>query len=287
MSAAHPWDPWPGCETMAFRNPAGETVTFLMLAGTKARMMPPVHVTTMAVPAGNGSRFLGAAHLERIVAVPVAVPGSITDRDELRRWARVLDPTKGEGQLSVVSGPSAGRLLTCCYDAGLDELEETFPNVNLATLLFRAAWPYWQEGMEQSVVITPGSAVRTWFPFLPLILGASDAFGVFNVTNDGDVPAWPVVTATGPGQDLTVQNLTTGQAWTVAGAIAAGSVVIVDTRPGRKTATLDGTNVFSRLTPTSELWPLAPGLNQVQVSFALTSAASSVAFSWRRQWLAA
>jgi hypothetical protein len=281
-----PFDPWPGCETVAFRNPLGETITFLMLAGAKARMMPPVRLATLAVPAGNGSRFLGAAHLERIVAVPVAVPGSITDRDELRRWASVLDPTKGEGQLSVV-GAEAGRTLTCAYDAGLDELEETFPNVNVATLLFRAAWPYWQEGSELSQIVTPGSAVRRWFPFLPLVLGASDAFGIFNVTNDGDVPAWPVVTATGPGTDLTVTNETTGDSWTVAGAIAAGSQVVVDTRPGRKTAYLDGANAFSRLTPTSELWPLAPGVNQVQVSFALTSAASVISFAWRRQWLAA
>ncbi|HEV8163153.1 MAG TPA: hypothetical protein VGR74_01660, partial [Actinomycetota bacterium] len=123
----HPWDPT-ACETMAFTNPAGETVTFLMLVGAKARMMPPVHVKTLGVPAGNGSRFLGAAHLERIVAVPVAVPGSVTDRDELRRWASVLDPTKGQGTLAVV-GAEAGRSLTCAYDAGLDDLEEVAPNV--------------------------------------------------------------------------------------------------------------------------------------------------------------
>jgi hypothetical protein len=271
---------------MAFTNPLGETVTFLMLVGAKARMMPPVNVKTLGVPAGNGSRFLGAAHLERVVAIPVAFPGSVTDRDELRRWAGVLDPTKGEGTLAVV-GAEAGRSLTCAYDAGLEELEEVAPHVNVGTLLFRAAWPYWQEGAEQSVTVTQGSAVRKWFPFLPLVLGASDAFGLFNVTNDGDVPAWPVVTALGPGTDLTVTNETTGASWKVLGAIAAGSQVIVDTRPGRKTATIDGANAFAKLTPDSELWALAPGVNQVQVSFALTSAASSVAFTWRRQWLAA
>jgi hypothetical protein len=287
VTGDHPWDPWPGCETLAFRNPDGETVTFLMLAGAKARMMPPVAVATLAVPAGNGSRFLGAAHLERIVSVPVAVPGSITDRDELRRWARVLDPAKGEGALSVVQGAHAGRVLTCCYDAGLDELEETYPHVNEATLLFRAAWPYWAEGMEQSVRVTQGSTVRTWFPFLPLILGASDAFAVFNVTNTGDVPAWPVVTTVGPGTDLTAENLTTGARWKVTGPVAAGSTLVVDTRPGRKTATLDGANVFSRLTADSELWALAPGLNQVQVSLALTDPTASVTFAWRNLWLAA
>ena len=281
----HPWDPT-ACETMAFTNPLGETVTFLMLVGAKARMMPPVKVTTLPVPAGNGSRFLGAGHLERIVALPVAFPGSVTDRDELRRWAGVLDPTKGEGTLAVV-GAEAGRHLTCAYDAGLDELEEVAPNVNVGTLLFRAAWPYWQDASEQIRQVQQGTALATWFPFLPRVLGASDAFGLFNVTNDGDVAAWPVVTARGPGTDLTVTNETTGASWKVAGVIAAGSQVIVDTRPGRKTATIDGTNAFAKLTPDSELWALAPGVNQVQVSFALTSAASSVAFTWRRQWLAA
>jgi hypothetical protein len=281
-----PWTPT-ACETMEYRNPAGEIVRFLMLAGAAGRLMPPVKLTTLPVPLMNGSRFLGAAHLESIVSVPVAFPGTLTDRAELRRWARVLDPTKGEGTLAVVGGPSAGRQLRCCYDAGLDELEETFGATNLGTLLFRAAWPYWQAATEQQITVQQGSVVVRWFPFLPLVLGASDAFGTASVTNVGDVPAWPVFTVTGPGSEVRAENMTTGQAWQVTGALAAGQQLVVDTRPGAKLVTIDGANAFPRLAAGSSLWPLLPGLNQVQIAIALTSTATIATMAWRDAWLSA
>lgn len=282
-----PWIP-DDCETMEYRNPQGEVVRFRMLAGAKGRLMPPVKVSTLPVPIMNGSRYLGAQHGEALLSIPVAFPGTLTDRAELRRWARVLDPVgKGEGVLSVVNGPGAGRQLLCTYDAGMDELEEVHPNVNLGVLLFRAAWPYWQASTEQSVSVRQGDTDRTWFPFLPLILGASDAFAVFNVGNSGDVPAWPVFTIVGPGTAIKAENLTTGQAWQITGAVPAGSQLVVDTRPGAKSVTIDGVNSYTRLVLGSELWPLQPGLNQVQLSMALTSPAAIATLTWRDAWLSA
>jgi hypothetical protein len=284
---AAPYVPDAVCEAMEFRNPAGETVRMIMRAGALGRMMPPIATTTLPVPSRNGSRWLGSAHLERIVDVPTVFPGTITDRTELRRWAHVLDPTLGEGTLTVVQGPSAGRYLRCTYDAGLEALSEERPDLNLGSLLFRAAWPYWLEAAESTVVVQQGSTVTKWFPFLPLVLGASDAFAAFTVTITGDVPSWPVVTVLGPGQEVTARNLTTGKSWNVTGALADGSTLTVDTRPGFKSVTVDGTNAFARLAPGSSLWPLVPGPNRVEVSMALTTAASRASFAWRNQWLAA
>jgi Phage tail protein len=281
-----PWEPI-DCETLEYRSAAGDTVRVRMLAGVAGRMMPPIQTTTIPRPAGNGSRYLGSAHLERLVSVPIAFPGTLTDRAELRRWARVLDPTAGVGLLSVIGGPNPGRQLRCVYDSGFDALEESLPNFNEGSLVFRAAWPYWEDGTEQSVDVAQGATGLTWFPFLPLVLGASDAFAVFTITNVGDVEAWPIVTVTGPGQDATATNMTTGDSWTVSGAIPAGSQLIVDHRPGRKAVTQDGANAFGRLAPGSSLWPLVPGANRIQVSLALTSSVSLASFGWRNQWLAA
>jgi len=282
-----PVSPEPGCETVEYRAPDGDTVRFRMRAGAAGRMMPPVLTTSIPVPGRNGSRYLGSRHLERIVTIPTVMPGTNDDRAELRRWANVLDPVPGEGTLTIVDGANAGRYLRCVYDSGLDELEELRPDFNVGTLLFRAAWPYWLENLESTVTVAQGSTVTHWFPFLPLILGASDAFAVFTVTVTGDVPAWPVVTVLGPGTDVTVQNLTTGLSWTVSGALAAGSTLVVDTRPGIKTVMIDGSNGYPRLTPTSSLWPLEPGPNRVQVSMALTDPTALVTFAYRNQWLAA
>ena len=284
---SNPWDPLP-CETHEYRNPNGETVRWLTLVGTTGRFMPPIGITSVPVPAAHGSRFIAAAHLERAVAFPVAAPAIFDGREELRDWARILDPARGEGTVTVVNGAYAGRQLRCVYEAGLDEMSETSgSNANRATLIFRAAWPYWQDTTESSVDIGQGETETTWFPFLPLILGASDAFASFTVDNTGDVPAWPRVTVTGPGENVTATNLSSGASWTVTGALAAGSTLIVDTGPGRKSVTVDGTNAFDRLTPDSSLWPLVPGPNRVEVSMALTSVDSVIDFNWRRNWLAA
>jgi hypothetical protein len=217
----------------------------------------------------------------------VVVPGPTAGRDELRRWAKALDPVKGEGTLTVVQGAYAGRQLVCAYEAGLDDFAEDFAGLGLTTLAFRAADPYWQDGTESQLIATISSTAFTWFPFLPLVLGASDVFASATITNTGDVDAWPVIKAVGPGVDLTATNLTTGLSWHFTGSIAAGSTLVVDTRPGRKSVRLDGVNEFGRLTDDSVLWPLVPGPNRISIGFASATGASRVEFTWRNRWLSA
>lgn len=282
-----PWVPDEDCETHEWRSAAGETIRFVTRTEAQQRFMPPVTLRTIAVPQTQGARFRGARHDERLVTLPVVFPGPTAGRDELRRWARVLDPLKGEGTLTVVQGAHAGRQLVCAYEAGLDEFSEEFPMLGLGTLAFHAADPYWQDATEHSDTATIDSTVRTWFPFLPLVLGASDVFATLILTNDGDVDAWPVVTALGPGTDLTLTNETTGRVWTFSGAIPAGSTLVVDHRPGHKSVALDGASAFGRLTDTSVLWPLVPGANRVSIGFAAATVASSVSFVWRNRWLSA
>ena len=271
-------DPAPGCETLEYANPDGDSIRFVTLVEVTGRMMPPIAVTSIGVPAGHGASFRGAYHQERPVVTPVAAPGVFEDRAELRRWARVLDPAKGEGTLTVVEGEWAGRRLRCVYEAGLDELAESSRSPLQATLIWRAAYPYWEDAVESSESVAQDATLHNWFPFLPLVLGASDSFESFQVTNEGDVISWPVMTVTGPATDMEVVNVTTGQLWHVTGAVAAGATLTVDTRPGYKTVDVDGVNAFGRLTPQSSLWGLAPGVNEVTVGGALTTSATSITF---------
>lgn len=288
-----PWVPDTDCETHEWRSAAGDTIRFVTRTDAQQRMMPPVSVHTIKVPQAQGARFRHARHEERLVTLPVVVPGPTDGRDELRRWAMALDPLKGEGTLTVVQGDHAGRQLVCVYEAGLDGFSEEWPLLGLTTLAFHAADPYWQDATESSSTATLGQSANTWFPFAgswaaqPLILGASDVFATLNIVNDGDVNGWPVVTATGPGTDLTLTNMTTGAKLLLAGNVAAGSVVTIDTRPGHKTARKDGFNAFGSLSDDSTLWPIVPGPNRVSIGFATATAQSSVVFTWRRKWLAA
>jgi hypothetical protein len=199
----------------------------------------------------------------------------------------------GEGTLTVVDGPWAGRQLTCTYEAGLDSFTEDSPDILKGTLLFRAANPYWQDGSESSLEITQDSTLNHWFPFAgswaaqPLRLGASDVWGIATVTLDTDVTAWPIVTVTGPVSDPIVRNETTGQWWQYGGTVPDGGSLVVDHRPGYKTARLDGVNVFSDLVVGSALWPLVPGPNRISIEGSGTAAATVIRFAWRNLWLAA
>jgi hypothetical protein len=261
-----PWVPDAVCETHEWRSAAGDVIRFVTRTEAQQRIMPPVTIHTVKVPQAQGGRFRYARHDERLATIPVVLPGPTDGRDELRRWARALDPVKGEGTLTVVQGAHAGRQLVCAYEAGLDTFAEEYPSLGLTVLAFRAADPYWQDAIESSLVANIASTVYHWFPFFPLILGASDVFAVATIVNTGDVSAWPVVTATGPGTDLTL---------------------VVDHRPGHKSARLDGVNVFARLTDDSILWPLVPGPNRISIGFAGGTAQSQVQFAWRSRWLSA
>jgi hypothetical protein len=287
MSVLDPWVPDAICETHEWRSAAGEIIRFVTRTEAEQRMMPPVTIHTINVPQAQGGRFGHARHEERLVTLPVVVPGPDAGRDELRRWARALDPLKGEGTLTVVQGTHAGRQLVCAYETGLEDLSEEWPLLGLTVLGFRAADPYWQDATESNLIATISATSFTWFPFLPLVLGSSDVFAQATITNSGDVNAWPIITTLGPGADLTLTNMTTGLAWHLTGNIAAGSTLVVDTRPGHKSVRLDGFNQFGRLTDDSALWPLVPGPNRISIGFAGGTAASKVTFTWRNRWLSA
>lgn len=282
-----PWEPDTNCETHEYRSATGEVIRFVTRTDATSRMMPPVTLTTVKVPQHMGAHFRYARHDERLVSLPVVLPGPTDGRDELRRWARVLDPAAGEGTLTVVQGRHAGRQLVCCYEAGLETYAEEFPMLGLTELAFHAADPYWQDSVENQVVATLDNTTHTWFPMLPLILGASDAFASVVANNTGDVDAWPIITVNGPGEELSIINETTGMRWDFDGVIAAGSQLVVDTRPGMKSVRLNGVNAFGRLAQDSSLWPIVRGPNRVTIDFANITTATIVRFAWRKKWLAA
>ena len=107
------WEPDADCETHEWRSALGETIRFVTRVEAQQRMMPPVTIHTIRVPQAQGGRFRHARHDERLVTLPVVVPGAYDGRAETRRWAKALDPVQGEGTLTVIQGPYAGRQLVC------------------------------------------------------------------------------------------------------------------------------------------------------------------------------
>ena len=75
MTTLAPWQPDVDCETHEWRSSLGEVIRFVTRTEAQQRMMPPVSILTVRPPQAQGGRFRSARHDERLVALPVVVPG--------------------------------------------------------------------------------------------------------------------------------------------------------------------------------------------------------------------
>jgi hypothetical protein len=104
---------------------------------------------------------------------------------------------------------------------------------------------------------------------------SSNPGGVMQVTNQGDSPAYPVFTITGPVNFPTITDVTTGLSFQVNAAVAAGSVVTIDASTG---AVVPGnTRLIGRP------FPLAPGVNTIRWTdnLAAYDPAATLRLDWR------
>lgn len=208
---------------------------FLTREGLKGLGMPPMTRWTTDSPNVDGVAYRGRQVQPRPVAWPLYVwadgTGSYLDLE--RRLFRALRPDLVATWI-VVTPTSARRLAVRLVDDG--DHQETF-DVPLRGwerfgLNLIAEQPYWQ-GVEPQ---TASWGNKVPLPFFggngfgpPFFLNDSNDLARASITNDGDVPAWPVWTITGPASSFTV---TVGGATSVvAHAITAGDFVTLDTNP--------------------------------------------------------
>lgn len=97
-------------------------------------------------------------------------------------------------------------------------------------------WKYLSGNPQSQCTGLPNPALlggRTYDKTFDYTYGAAtNPGGEMTVTNSGDLSAYPVFTITGPADMPVIQNVTTGQAFTVNANIAAGQTVVIDARTG-------------------------------------------------------
>ncbi|PWK81736.1 tail protein [Lentzea atacamensis] len=259
----------------------------------QGRGMPPLMYETELVPEQPGERLRAVRHGAREFVLRLWITGA----SEAAMWTAVrdtisrMDPARGDGKIRVTTVVGDQREITCRVQSGLElseRLNDTSgPEVQRAAVVFRASDPYWYDLSDtvETWQLDPDSA--TWFPIFPLRLASSEVFTDATVTNTGDVEAWPVWTITGPGSSIILRNLTTGKLLSLGAlALTSSQVVTIDTRPGKKTITLnDGTNLFSYRTADSSLWSLRRGANAVRIEMSSATAASSVQLARKHRYL--
>lgn len=285
-----PYGPPDGFETIEWVDAIGNAVVLTRTKGVTGRWLPPVRYNGRALPdAGEFEAAISYGPVQ--IVVPVLIMGASGDeydyRLQVRALARAFDIRKPLGMLRSTLPDGSQRILPCRYIDGMGFAED-YRYTGEASLLFRAAAPFWTDPADMPpVVYQLASTPVLWFPILPLVLNASTVFATGVITNDGDVDAWPVWTITGSGSSFALTNTTTGQVLDYTLPVAAGQQIIVDTRPGYKTITdANGNNLYAGV-GASAMWPLIPGANSVSISYAGATSDSSVTCSWRRRYLGA
>lgn len=258
--------------------------------GRNGLYMPPATFVADPVPLQPGARLRWTQFNVRDVDLPLFVQAADASalRTTVRSLLRAFNPIRGDGTLRVATVDGLSRDLTCRYSGGITYSEDDqHSGVTWAEFLatFRAHDPYWYDTNPTLVTLGEDSP-PTWFPIFPLVLGTATVLGTFTVTNPGDVDCWPVWTIYGPGEDLILTNNTTGLSMTINLAFGSSDVLVIDTRPFRKSVVLnDTTNQYNRLSATAALWPLAVGDNSVSVTMASTTSVTRVVLSFQARYL--
>lgn len=140
-------------------------------------------------------------------------------------------------------------------------------------------------GTQSGVVGLPtGTGGTTWPVTWPLSWGTAAAGGTLNCVNAGKATTFPVLTITGPIDNPTVQNVTTGQFITFAITLGSTDVLTVD-MTNRVVQLNGGGNLRGSVTNVPPWWGLIPGSNTVQFSANTTKTGSQLTVAWASAWV--
>ena len=153
---------------------------------------------------------------------------------------------------------------------------------------FVAADPRIYSSLLESQTILVDSAPNEGFGFpivFPLTFGDGVLAGLMAAENKGNGVSYPVLFIAGPGQNPTLQNLTTDERIVINTTLAAGATLIVDTL-NRTVITDLGVNRYSAVDYVStEWWGLVPGVNQLRLFWFSSSEPASLNIQWRHATL--
>jgi hypothetical protein len=256
----------------------------------------PVVSTQWVEGAGNGATYRGERVLPRDVDLPLLVSTSdrATMRATMTRLARML---AGPMTFRFIDNDDTSWTLAVRRAGGGQmvlgsDTDRTLTIANTVVTL-RAGDPFWTAGEAQKAVVSgisgrglikdPDGAGAGKGSLSFLRVSSSQTLGQFTMINDGDAPAYPVWTVTGPGNTLVVTS-STGESFTWNGTLTASDTLIIDT--ARATVTKNGVSSYALLGPAPRLWKVPPGTTTAVVALNATDTATSrITAEWRpRRW---
>jgi hypothetical protein len=264
--------------------------------GVRGAAFPVVTPVTDKLPHAPGVSLRRLGTAMGVIELPLtlkAASSALLDGvyDNLRSWV-VPGTERGDPDmvyLQVTRDDGAQREIEALGVLGPGDDALGFPLWQRTTLTLFCPDPYWQDQSDTLVTFTNGTGTRSWWPYYPYDLTPTSTFAIQTVVNSGNVEAWPVWTISGPATNPVLVNVTTGEFVAFIGlSLVAGQVLTLDTRErgenSKRVYDNNGSNMWPYVSPTSGLWPLEVGSNQVLVQMSGTTGATAASLSYRRRW---
>jgi len=263
---------------------------WVVLPGVEGLDDPPRALVEVEPATWDGSMITGVRYTPREVFLPLhyQAPDPARLRTTLRTIAALLDPKRGPVTLEVAHTDGTRRFidghLSKPFGAALTSAEGSVWRA--LGLQLRCGDPYFYTTKQARTWTLTDPPAFLSATFLPAQLSDSQVTGGGILTNPGDADSHPTWTLTGPCDAATV---TCGDdiAWTVPDGLLDTEELVLDTRRGTQTVTVNGAPAWGRLAPGARLGALHPGANMFTVEAVSATADTKVTASWSQRWLTA
>ncbi|RPF45747.1 tail protein [Streptomyces sp. Ag109_G2-6] len=257
-------------------------VGFQALAGITGLGLPQLSVQWLE-GAGDGAAYRGRRVLPRDIDIPLDIVGRNRAHlaELVTRLARVL---ADECTLTYIDDAGV-RWSTPVRWIGGGSIDPGAGNRDVQTVItLRAPSPYFLADSAQTVTIGGTTAAPFLSAMSSMPLSSSQAIGSAELTNDGDVAAYPVFQVYGPGDNFKAIGPGGETLWYTGSITSTGSIT-VDMGTG-VVRDGSGANVYRYLSTAPRFWSIPPGTSTISVSLLNTTTASRIVVSWRpRKWV--
>lgn len=241
---------------------------FILTTGALGFGIPPTSVR-IDESAADGGVWRNTKRGIRDIDMPVTILGSSRAdvEDKLRRLARLTHD--GEGAVTIRANYASGEEwdIQAHYVGGAESQYGSTGGEHWIqwVLSFQAPDPYWTRTVSESYYLGAGATGRSLIPNLAeMRVSSSQAIGVLNIENSGDVPSYPRWQIQGPIDTITVTS-GTGQVWSYEAPVLLGSTIHVDTYKGTVLDEL-GVNKYVNLGTAPKLFQIPAGVSSLTVS---------------------
>lgn len=216
---------------------------------------PSTRTVIEDIPAREGALFLGSQFGRRALSWQ----GTIKGEDVLERRRNLIKACR-VGYLKTIQFTTKDNL---DLQASVEILKILMPYQYTGIIyMIEAVAPdfrfYSQTLHSQSTLVTQAEGGTPIPAAIPAPIGGGSNLS-FEITNDGNIYTNPTFTIQGPGSEFIVNNITTGESFTLDLTLQTGESVVIDTN--ERTAFQGNQNVFGAFT--GDWMRLDPGSNTI------------------------